>query len=45
MREDDSELSIVDCVRLIAPKQRKVSIGGDIFRPVDRSKDNPLEDC
>lgn len=44
MMADNEDLSVVDCVRQIAPKMRKSYVGDECYYPVDRSKDDPLQD-
>lgn len=41
--EANPGMSIQDCIRQIAPKLRNSYIGGDVFHPVDRWKDDPLQ--
>jgi hypothetical protein len=41
--ENNPGMSEQNCVRRIAPKMRPTYVGGDAFYPVDRSKDDPLE--
>lgn len=43
MQKDDPNVSVRECVIVVAPPMRSSIVGGERFAAIDRTKENPFE--